>query len=169
MYSLSRVGCFLYPPFISNLTLNCPLDDVLVLFPLMLPDLFAPAVPWLACMRRLGVQVQVVLSAGEESVAFGHLVAVFAVCAEHPGHADDAAEGEAYDGRVGFPVGWLGVPTTSRRPDVLGVSAGRQFCTGTQLAVGSYGIFPPPPMVKVVVRVRGVCCLRSCREVAVAW
>jgi hypothetical protein len=33
------------PPFISNLTLNCPLDDVLVLFPLMLPDLFAPAVP----------------------------------------------------------------------------------------------------------------------------
>jgi hypothetical protein len=100
--------------------------------------------------------VHVVLSAWEESVAFGHLVAVFAVCAEHPGHADDAAEGEAYNGRVGFPVGGLGVPTTGRRPDVLGVSSRRQRCTGNQLAGFSYGIFPPPPIVKVVVRVRGV-------------
>jgi hypothetical protein len=69
-----------------------------------------------------------VLSAREESVAFGHLVAVFAVCAEHPGHADDAAEGEAYDGGVGFPVGGLGVPTTGRRPDVLGVSKTSTIC-----------------------------------------
>ena len=64
----------------------------------------------------------IVLSAREESVAFGHLVAILAVCAQHPGHSDDAAEGEAYDGGVGFPVGGLGVPTTGRRPDVLGVS-----------------------------------------------
>lgn len=89
-------------------------------------------------------------------MAFGHLVAIFAVCAEHPGHADDATEGEAYDGRVGFPVGGLGVPTTGRRPDVLGVSSQRQLGTDKRLAGYSYGIFPPPPIVKVVVRVRGV-------------
>lgn len=56
-------------------------------------------------------------------MAFGHLVAVFTVCAEHPGHADNAAEGEAYNSRVGFPVCGLGVPATGRRPDMLGVSA----------------------------------------------
>jgi hypothetical protein len=55
-------------------------------------------------------------------VAFGHLVAVLEVCAQHPGHSDNAADGEAYDGCVGSPVGGLGVPTTGRRPDVLGVS-----------------------------------------------
>ncbi len=113
MYSHSRIRCPLYP-LITNLTLNRPLNDVLILFPLVFPDLFAPAVLLLASSSGLSVSVRVVLSAWKESVAFGHLVTVFAVCAEHPGHADDAAEGEADDGRVGFPVGGLGVPTTSR-------------------------------------------------------
>ena len=89
----------------------------------MLLDLLAPAVYLLAAEPGAwGRGMPVVLSAGEEPVAFGHLVAVFAVGAEHPDHADDAAEGEAYNGRIGFPVGGLGVPTTGRRPDVLGVS-----------------------------------------------
>lgn len=52
---------------------------------------------------------------------FGHLVAVLSVCADHPGHSDDAAEHEAHDSRVALPVGGLGVPTTGRRPDVLRV------------------------------------------------
>ena len=71
----------------------------------------------------MGWRTRGVLSAGEEPVAFGHLVAVFTVCAEHPSHADNAAKCEAYNGRVGFPVCGLGVPATSRRPDVLRVSA----------------------------------------------
>jgi hypothetical protein len=92
--------------------------------------------------------VRIVLSAREESVAFGHLVAVLAVCAEHPGQSDDAAEGKAYDGRVGFPVSRLGVPTTGRRPDVLGVSIANVRCAlRVQFMRESYGIFPPPPIV----------------------
>jgi hypothetical protein len=64
-----------------------------------------------------------VLSAREESTLLGHLVAVFQPCADGPGHSDDAGEHQAHDGRVAFPVGGLGVPTSGRRPDVLGVSA----------------------------------------------
>jgi hypothetical protein len=96
-------------------------------------------------------------------VALGHLVAVLAVCAQHPGHSDDAAEGEADDGRVGFPVGGLGVPTTGRRPDVLGVSE-KLVCACCQLHQISYGIFPPPPIVCVV----GSWMLSSEREVDAA-
>lgn len=64
-----------------------------------------------------------VLSAGEEPARLGHLVAVLALGADSPGHADDADEDEAHDGRVGLPVCGLRIPTTGRRPDVLGVSA----------------------------------------------
>ena len=88
-------------------------------------------------------------------MALGHFVAVFTVCAEHPDHSNNAAEGEAYDGRIGFPVGGLGVPTTGRRPDVLGVPI--PCLASVPRAIGilgsPYGIFPPPPIVVVSVRV----------------
>jgi hypothetical protein len=52
----------------------------------------------------------------------GHLVAVFPVGAQLPHHGRDAEDDDAEDGRVGLPVGRLRVPTTGRRPDVLGVA-----------------------------------------------
>jgi hypothetical protein len=88
-----------------------------------------------------------VLSAGEEATRLGHLVAVLSVCADHPGHSDDAAHDEAHDGRVGLPVGGLRVPTTGRRPDVLWVSATVRPATLKTLSICTYGILPPPPMI----------------------
>jgi hypothetical protein len=88
-----------------------------------------------------------VLSAGKEAARLGHLVAVLSVCADHPGHSDDAAHDEAHDGRVGLPVGGLRVPTTGRRPDVLWVSAAVRRAILRPLSRCTYGILPPPPMI----------------------
>ena len=71
-----------------------------------------------------------VLSAGEEAALLGHLVAVLALCGNGPGHADNAGENEANDGGVALPVGGLRIPTTSRRPDVLGVPVRGQTAGG---------------------------------------
>jgi hypothetical protein len=91
-----------------------------------------------------------VLSAREESTLLGHLVAVLEVCAHCPGHADDAGEHQAHDGRVAFPVGGLGVPTSGRRPDVLGVSAAVSEAQDDVLGPQTYGILlPPPPMIAI--------------------
>jgi hypothetical protein len=71
-----------------------------------------------------------VLSAGEEAALLGHLVAVLALRGYGPGHADDAGEDEADDGGVALPVGGLRIPTTGRRPDVLGVPVRGQTAGG---------------------------------------
>lgn len=87
-----------------------------------------------------------VLSAGEEAALLGHLVAVLSVCADHPDHADDAAEDQAHDGRVALPVVGLGVPTSGRRPDVLGVTAGVSGVESEPLGVGLTGSFLRRPL-----------------------
>jgi hypothetical protein len=94
--------------------------------------------------------VAFVLSAREESVLLRHLVAVFSVGTEPPGHADNADEDGAHDECVGFPVRGLRIPTTGRRPDVLGVPG--SVNTGSKVPLGhvSYAIFPPPPIVNCV-------------------
>jgi hypothetical protein len=93
------------------------------------------------------VHLHDVLSAGEEAALLGHLVAVFAVGADHPDHADDAAEDQAHDGRVALPVVGLGVPTAGRRPDVLGVSAGgRQRAPRGNWRAGLTGSFLRRPL-----------------------
>lgn len=108
-----------------------------------------------------------ILSAGEESTLLGHLVAVFEVCADHPGHSDDAAEDEAHDGRVAFPVSGLGVPTSGRRPDVLWVSSGVSYAPGEALRKSAYGtLLPPPPMIARYRVVSWWCCPASFTEVA---
>jgi hypothetical protein len=121
------------------------------LLPLVLNDLFAPAV-LLSDPLELNViyGVAFVLSAREESVLLRHLVAVFSVGAEPPGHADNADEDGAHDEGVGFPVRGLRIPTTGRRPDVLGVPG--SVNTGSKVPLGhvSYAIFPPPPIVTCV-------------------
>jgi hypothetical protein len=63
-----------------------------------------------------------VLSAGEEAAWLGHLMPVLAVGAQFPCQTGDSEDDEGEDGSVGLPVGRLSVPTTGRRPDVLGVS-----------------------------------------------
>ena len=63
-----------------------------------------------------------VLSAGEETALFGHLVAVFTVGAQAEEDSSDGEDGKAHDGSVGFPVLGLRVPTTSGGPDVLRVA-----------------------------------------------
>jgi hypothetical protein len=63
------------------------------------------------------------LSAREESAGLGHSVTMFTLSAESPGSCDNSHNGCGHDGSVGFPVGWLGVPTSSWRPDFLGVTA----------------------------------------------
>ena len=71
---------------------------------------------------QLVVDMAFVLSAREESTLLGHLIAVLSVCADHPGHSDDAAENETHGCGVPFPVGGSRVPTSGWRPDVLWVS-----------------------------------------------
>lgn len=51
-----------------------------------------------------------------------HFVSVFNLGAVAEGHGDDAEEDASNDRRVGLPVLGLRVPTTGRRPDVLGVA-----------------------------------------------
>jgi hypothetical protein len=62
-----------------------------------------------------------VLSAGVESAGLGHLISDLALGAQLPGQRGDAKDDETEGGSVGLPVGRLGVPTTGRRPNVLGV------------------------------------------------
>ena len=63
-----------------------------------------------------------VLSARIEATCFGHLMAVLSVGAQLPHQGCDTEDDDAEDGRVGLPVGRLRIPTTGRRPDVLGVA-----------------------------------------------
>lgn len=51
-----------------------------------------------------------------------------------PNESCDAENNGAEDGSVGLPVGRLGIPTTGRRPDVLGVAVFRGIA---RLGVGS--------------------------------
>lgn len=53
----------------------------------------------------------------------GLLCPALAVGAKLPGNGDDAEDDSASNQRVAAPVGRLSVPTTGRRPDVLGVTA----------------------------------------------
>jgi hypothetical protein len=95
---------------LPNLFLRRALPRALLLFPLVLDDLLAPTV-LVSQIHYTSTLLSGVLSAREEAALLGHLVAILPVCADHPGHADDAAEDEAHDGGVGPPVGRLGVPT----------------------------------------------------------
>lgn len=67
-------------------------------------------------------QVRNVLSARVETSRLGHLVPELPLGAQFPHKRCDAEDDEAKGGSVGLPVGRLGVPTTSRRPNVLGVA-----------------------------------------------
>ncbi len=51
---------------------------------------------------------------------------VFPLSAHVPRESRDAEDDEAEDGRVGLPVFRLRIPTTGRRPDVLGIAASRR-------------------------------------------
>lgn len=51
----------------------------------------------------------------------GHLVSVLSVCADAPRHSCDSNDDTEHNGSVCAPVLGLSVPTTGRRPDVLGV------------------------------------------------
>lgn len=106
---------------------------------------------WVLVSRRSSeVQNGLILSAREESVRFGHLVAVFSLCAETPGSSANACDHGAHNHGVGLPVGRLAVPTTGRRPDVLWVPKDVRDTEITPIELPTYGIFPPPPMLKCV-------------------
>lgn len=62
-----------------------------------------------------------ILSAWVETSWLGHLVTELPLGAQVPDHSSDAKDADTENGRVGLPVGRLGVPTTGRRPDVLGI------------------------------------------------
>lgn len=63
-----------------------------------------------------------ILSAGIEATRLGHLVAVLLLGAKLPDCGSDEEDDAAENSRVLLPVGRLSVPTTRRRPDVLGVA-----------------------------------------------
>lgn len=71
-----------------------------------------------------------VLSAGKERVLLGHDISVLPFGAELPRAGHDAQHDDTRDGRVGPPIGRLRVPTTGRRPDVLGIP--REIGTGVR-------------------------------------
>lgn len=120
---------------------------LLLQFPLMFDNLFAPAVTCQHSILRHVALVLGILSAWEESAWFGHLVAVLESPAEHEGSSDKAQYGNADDGSVCFPVGGLCVPAAGRRPDVLWVSATGQLGVPEATEGNTYGILPPPPIV----------------------
>ena len=66
-----------------------------------------------------------ILSAGIEATRLGHLVTVLQLGANLPDRSSDEEDNAAEDGRVLLPVGRLSVPTTRRRPDVLGIAGVR--------------------------------------------
>lgn len=72
-------------------------------------------------MLAIGAQYHV-LSTRIEAARLGHLVSELALGAEVPHQAGDAQNDNSEDGCVLLPVGWLCIPATSRRPDVLRVS-----------------------------------------------
>lgn len=78
-----------------------------------------------------------VLSAREELVLARHLVAVLELRAEVPDASDNESHDTANNGCVGPPVGRLGVPTTSRRPDVLRVAGGKTGQRGMAPGIGA--------------------------------
>lgn len=65
-----------------------------------------------------------ILSAGIEAIRLGHLVTVLLLGAKFPDCSSDEEDDTTEDSRVLLPVGRLSVPTTRRRPDVLGVAVG---------------------------------------------
>lgn len=89
------------------------------------------------------------LSAGEETAGLGHLVAIFPISADAEGDSSDTNDKGAHDRSVGPPVSWLGVPTTRGGPNFLGVPARSNPLApgGVMKITGTYGIFPPPPIV----------------------
>jgi hypothetical protein len=110
--------------------------------PLVLDDLFAPAVPLSAPFMFMVLAWGCVLPTREEPVWQRHLVSVFLLGTHGPDHSCDSDEDGAQDGCVGFPVGGLRIPATGGRPDVLGVpgqseaaslSNWRLFLTGSFL------------------------------------
>lgn len=63
-----------------------------------------------------------VLSAGEEPALLRHHVAHLLLGADLPDNGNNTGHDGTDDGGVTLPVRGLGVPTTGRRPDVLGVA-----------------------------------------------
>ena len=66
-----------------------------------------------------------ILSAGEEAVRLGHLVSVLELGAQLPDSRCDAKDNRPRNRRVFLPVGRLRIPTTGRRPDMLGITTCR--------------------------------------------
>lgn len=66
--------------------------------------------------------VQIEPSAGIESALFWHLCPVFVLGAVIEGHGGESEDNSTHDEGVGFPIRRLSIPTTSGRPDVLGVA-----------------------------------------------
>ncbi len=67
-------------------------------------------------------------------------------CAVHPSSRSNAAHNDKHDGCVGPPIGWLSVPTTRRRPDMLWISIHDQRSIGEELRevlTGSYCVLHP--------------------------
>lgn len=95
----------------------------------MLPYLLGPAGLKLAlrssCSAWCTTSGGDVQSAWVESAWFWHLVSEFAVRAEPPGEGCEPQDHCSEDGSVHPPVGRLGVPATSWRPDVLGIAIGK--------------------------------------------
>lgn len=74
-----------------------------------------------ACISSDQVEKNI-LSAGVEATRLGHLVAELLLGAKLPDCGSDEEDDTAEHSCVLLPVGRLSVPTTGRRPNVLGVA-----------------------------------------------
>lgn len=61
------------------------------------------------------------LPTGKEAISLGHLVSVLSFCGHPPGNSYAGCDSGAEYDRIGSPVVWLRIPTTSGRPDVFRV------------------------------------------------
>ena len=71
----------------------------------------------------LSQELLVLPSTWKEPVRFREAGAVFSFSADTPCHGSNAKDHSEHDGGISFPIGWLRIPTTSRRPDMFGISA----------------------------------------------
>lgn len=159
MYSHSRGRCNASHPLI-RLAPQCLLRLALVLLALVLSDLLAPAVPWLAAGVVHGVEGrQAYYRLGKKRWRSGILSRYSRFALSIQAMPTMPPRARPTTAVLAFQLaGWAYQPPAGDQT-CLGYLRGAQCVRQSMAGVQAYGIFPPPPMVSVVrvdMRSRGV-------------
>jgi len=70
------------------------------------------------------------VATGKEPAGLWHPIAMLSLSTDTPCYGDNSKDDYSGDSGIGPPVCWLSVPTSGRRPDLLGV---RDLATSTHI------------------------------------